>query len=161
VRKPSHWPGRAVKWKSVKKRKAQVPPNRWKRFTLRDGHKGPIEVVAFATRVETYRGVEQREKRADGPGKKETLLIVQAVDSSTAWYFLAPADAPLDEAELVKVMAHRHHVEQVFELAKGEVGLDHYEVRSWIGWHHHITLSMLALWFLVLEQRRLGKKLLQ
>jgi len=58
-------------------------------------------------------------------------------------------------------MAHRHDVEQVFEIAKGEAGLDHYEVRSWVGWHHHLTLSMLAVWFLTLEQRRLGKKLQQ
>jgi hypothetical protein len=40
---------------------------------------------------------------------------------------------------------------------KGEVGLAHYEVRSWVGWHHHMALSLLALWFLILEKRRLGK----
>ena len=39
-----------------------------------------------------------------------------------------------------------------------EVGFDHYEVRSWVGWHHHMTLSMLALWYLVRERRRLGKR---
>ena len=41
---------------------------------------------------------------------------------------------------------------------KGEVGLDHYEVRSWTGWHHHMTLCLLALLFVVLEKLRLGKK---
>ena len=41
---------------------------------------------------------------------------------------------------------------------KGEVGLGHYEVRSWVGWHHHMTLSLLALWFLQLERLRLGGK---
>ncbi len=130
-----------------------MPPNRWKRFKIRDGEKGPIEVLAFATRVET--------KRDKGPPREEILLVVQRIDSSKAQYFLAPKDAPLDTKLLVEVMAHRHDVEQVFEIAKGEAGLDHYEVRSWVGWHHHLTLSMLAVWFLTLEQRRLGKKLLQ
>ena len=153
VRKPSHWPGRAAKWRSVKKRKQTVPPNRWKRFKIRDGEKGPIEVLAFATRVET--------KRDKSPPREEILLVVQRIDSSKAQYFLAPKGAPLDTKLLVEVMAHRHDVEQVFEIAKGEAGLDHYEVRSWVGWHHHLTLSMLAVWFLTLEQRRLGKKLQQ
>ena len=61
-------------------------------------------------------------------------------------------------AELVCVKLQRHRIEEVFAQAKGEVGLDHYEVRSWVGWHHHMTLSLLALWFLVLERRRLGGK---
>jgi SRSO17 transposase len=43
-----------------------------------------------------------------------------------------------------------------YRAGKGEVGLGHYEVRSWVGWHHHMTLSLLALWFLVLEKDRLG-----
>ena len=47
------------------------------------------------------------------------------------------------------------------QAAKGEVGWAHYEVRSWVGWHHPMTLSLLALWFLVLERRRWGKKALR
>src|SRR5205807_10251282 len=41
---------------------------------------------------------------------------------------------------------------------KGEVGMAHYEVRSWVGWHHQMTLSLLALWFLVVENQRTQKK---
>ena len=44
----------------------------------------------------------------------------------------------------------------MFEAGNGEAGLDHYEVRSWVGWHHHMTLSLVALWFLCLERRRVG-----
>jgi hypothetical protein len=47
-------------------------------------------------------------------------------------------------------------IEEVFEAAKQEAGLAHYEVRSWVGWHHHVTLSLLALWFLCCERRRVG-----
>ena len=50
----------------------------------------------------------------------------------------------------------RHRIEEVFGAAKGEVGLGQYEVRSWVGWHHHMTLSLLALWFLILERSRVG-----
>ena len=57
---------------------------------------------------------------------------------------------------MVRVRFTRHRIEEVFEAAKGEAGLGHYEVRSWVGWHHHMTLSLLALWFLILERRRLG-----
>ena len=57
----------------------------------------------------------------------------------------------------ISLMA-RHGIEELFAEGKGEVGLAHYEVRSWVGWHHHVTLSLLALWFLQLERRRLGGK---
>jgi len=152
VCRPLHWPGRARKWCSVKTRKERQSPEKWERFRLRDGEKGPIEVLAFSTRVTT--------RREGSKTREETLLVMQAVNGSQIWYFLAPGDVPLNTAELVRVAAHRHHIEQAFEFAKGECGLDHYEVRSWVGWHHHMTLSMLALWFLTLERRRLGKKLL-
>lgn len=152
VRRPSHWPGRAQKWKSVRHRRDRHPVKKWKRLTLRDGDKGPVEVRAFCTRVET--------RRKGAPARLETLLVMQALRGGQTWYFLAPADAPLDVTELVGVAAHRHHIEQAFEFAKGECGLAHYEVRSYVGWHHHMTLSMLALWFLTWERRRLGKKLL-
>ena len=54
----------------------------------------------------------------------------------------APADTTL--AQLVMVAGKRWAVEECFETAKGECGLDEYEVRSWTGWHRHVTLSMLA-----------------
>ncbi len=60
--------------------------------------------------------------------------------------------------EIVWAHDDRHRIEEMFELGNGEVGLDHYEVRSWVGWHHHMTLSLLALWFLVQERQRVGEK---
>ena len=151
VRRPPSWPGRRAKWCTVADRKARRSPAKWTRITVRDGDKGTIEVFAFCTRVET--------RRPNGPAREEVLLIMRTISDSQTWYFLAPNGTKLDTAALVRVAARRHHIEQAFEAAKGEAGLDHYEVRSWVGWHHHMTLSMLALWFLVLERRRLGKKL--
>ena len=60
-----------------------------------------------------------------------------------AYYFTCcPTRTPLQR--LVEVAGSRWAIEECFEQAKQETGLDEYEVRSWIGWHHHITLSMLA-----------------
>ena len=150
VRRPPHWAGRSAKWGTVRKRLKSQAPHKWTRVHLRDGEKGPIVVEAFATRVETT--------RKGRPPRLETLLVMRNLNHTQSWYFLANGDAPLEVETLVAVAAHRHHIEQVFEVAKGEVGLDHYEVRSWVGWHHHMTLSMLAHWFLVGQRRRLGKK---
>jgi SRSO17 transposase len=126
--------------------------SRWERFKVRDGEKGPIEVEAVETRVRTMEG------RKIGP--EERLVVVRSVEEHPrVWYTLsnAPADCPL--AEIVRVHAERHRIEQVFDEAKGETGLAHYEVRSWVGWHHHMTLSLLALWFVTTEARRLGGKI--
>jgi SRSO17 transposase len=61
-------------------------------------------------------------------------------------------------ARVAEAHGRRHGVEEVPQAGKGEGGLAHYEVRSWVGWHHHMTLSLPALGFLALEKRRLGKK---
>jgi SRSO17 transposase len=66
----------------------------------------------------------------------------------TGYICFAPADTPL--ATLVRVAGTRWTIESCFEAAKGEVGLDEYEVRSWHGWHRHMTLSMLAHAFLTI-----------
>jgi SRSO17 transposase len=129
-----------------------LPRSRWKRFKVRDGEKGPIEVEAVETRVRTK--YEQR------IGPEERLVVIRSVEEHPrVWYTLsnAPPEVPL--AVLVRVHAERHRIEQMFEEAKGETGLAHYEVRSWVGWHHHMTLSLLALWFVTTEAARLGGKI--
>jgi hypothetical protein len=116
---------------------------------VRDGQKGPIEVIATAHRVQT---------RRRGKPRVETLLAIEALGSDERWFFLsnAPLHTPLEE--MVSAASRRHLIEEAFENAKGEVGLDHHEVRAWRGWHHHMTASLMALWFLVREHRTLGKK---
>ena len=59
-------------------------------------------------------------------------------------YYRVSAPEKISLEEIVKVAGTRWAIEESFESAKGEVGLDHYEVRSWDGWYRHITLSMLA-----------------
>jgi SRSO17 transposase len=128
------------------------PACRWRRLELGAGARGPKVVRA----LEAW--VQMRDE--DGHvGPRERLLVIRTVDREPqTWYALsnAPAEVPL--AEAVAAQARRHGVEEVLQAGKGEVGLAHYEVRGWVGWHHHMTLSLLALWFLIREKQRLGKK---
>jgi SRSO17 transposase len=70
-------------------------------------------------------------------------------------YQNATADNRLSELARVATAAHR--IEECFRRAKGEAGLADYQVRNWIAWHHHQTLSLLTAWFLNKETRA-GKK---
>ena len=89
------------------------------------------------------------------PDRRETLLITQR--GNERWYYLSNARG-VSVGKMAKAAACRHYIEQSIQLAKGDVGLDEYEVRSWVGWHHHMTLSLLAMFFLVRERMRLKKR---
>jgi SRSO17 transposase len=127
---------------------ARQPESRWERIPVRDGEKGPLEVDAMIVSVRT------KEDRRIGP--QERLVVMRAVGESRIDYALTNAGPEVPLAEVVRAQRQRHRIEEVFETGKGEVGLDHYEVRSWVGWHHHMTLCLVALWFLCLERRRVG-----
>ena len=106
-------------------------------------------VDAMAVRVRT------KSKRRIGP--EERLVVMRTVGAKPQiHYSLSDAGPDVTLAEVVGVRFTRHRIEEALEAAKGEAGLAHYEVRSRVGWHHHMTLSLLALWFLILERRRLG-----
>ena len=92
-------------------------------------------------------------------GPAERVVVIKSCEQKPrTWYVVTNADADVAVAEVVGAWARRHGVEELFAEGKQEVGLGHYEVRSWTGWHHHMTLSLLALWFLQLERIRLAKK---
>ena len=95
-----------------------------------------------------------------GVGPEELLVVARRREDDGTWihdYCLsnAPPDTPL--AELARVVKAEHRVEDCFQRAKSEAGLADYEVRTWIGWHHHQTLALLASWFLVQETQRGNK----
>jgi SRSO17 transposase len=139
-------------FESVNAWAARQPASRWKTITIRAGEQGPLKVRALKRRVQT--------KDDDGRvGPAETLVVIRSLGAEAqTWYTLSNVSRDERLPVLVAVHSERHRVEEVLQEGKGEVGLDHYEVRSWVGWHHHMTLSLLALWFLTLERRRLGKK---
>jgi SRSO17 transposase len=127
---------------------ASQPGSRWERISVRDGGKGPLVVDAMMVRV--------RAKEEGRIGPEERLVVIRPVGESRIDYALSNAGPEVPLAEVVRAQRQRHRIEEVFGAGKGEVGLDHYEVRSWVGWHHQMTLCLVALWFLCLERRRVG-----
>jgi SRSO17 transposase len=136
-------------WHSVEAVANAQSAKKWTRIRTRDGEKGPIEVKATKLRVATRAGTGKRTV-----GRRETLLITRR--GGERWYYLSNVRGS-SVASMTKAAACRHYVEQSLGLAKGDAGLDEYEVRSWVGWHHHMTLSLLALFFLVRERLHLKK----
>lgn len=127
---------------------AAQPESRWERITVRGGEKGPLVVDAMTARV--------RAKQDGRIGPEERLVVTRPVGEPRIDYALTDADPEVPLAEVVRAQRQRHRIEEMFAAGNGEAGLDHYEVRSWVGWHHHMTLSLVALWFLCLERRYVG-----
>ena len=140
-------------WQRADKWCGTLAQEAWTTIDVRDGEKGPLTVEATKVLV--------RAKTAPGKGYDETLIVIrerQADGSMKHDYYLsnAPPDTPL--AEFARVAKAAHRIEECLHRAKSEAGLADYEVRTWRGWHHHQTLSLLATWFLTQETRQ-GKKI--
>src|SRR5260370_15154603 len=129
---------------------ARQPKKRWKKIRLPGGEQGPRVVRALQQRVQT-----KNEQGRVGPAER-LVVIKTCVQEPQVWYTLSNASAELAPAPVVVAHSLRHGVEEVLEEGNQEVGLSHYEVRSWTGWHHHMTLTLLALWFLQLERLAVG-----
>lgn len=133
---------------------AQVPAARWQRYRILEGSKGPL-----VAEVVTVRAIVAR----DGlPGPEGWLVIRRTLATAEApsvyKYYLSNAPADTPEPALVRVSGLRWPIESCFTEGKSEVGLDHYEVRTWRGWHHHLTLVILAHFFLMRLVRRLNQR---
>ena len=133
---------------------AALSEDAWMTIDVRDGARGPLVVQAVKTRVQA-----KTDRRRNGP--EEVLVIIrEAQDDGTMKHDYHLSNAPFETAlgEFARVAKAEHRIEECLERAKGDAGLAQYQVRNWIGWHHHQTLSLLAAWFLTQEDRR-GKKL--
>jgi SRSO17 transposase len=111
----------------------------WKRLSAGEGSKGE--------RLYDWLGLPLNRPLQEGFAR--WLLVRRSIDDPdelTAYAVFAPEESTLEE--LARVAGSRWKIEEAFEEAKGEVGLDHYEVRSWPGWYRHITLAMFAHAFL-------------
>ena len=126
------------------------PKGRWRPFVLPGGEKGPVKVKALQQRV-----LAKEEGGRVGPS--ERLVVIKTCEKKPrTWYTLSNARSEVPLVEVVRAHGCRHRVEEVLEEGGQEVGLNQYEVRSWTGWQHHLTLTLLALWFLQLERLRIG-----
>jgi SRSO17 transposase len=147
-RKGNHGRHPKQPWQSIEAWTESQPAAAWTRFEIRAGEKMPLLVEAAQTQVQT---------RDDGRvGEQERLVVIRTVNNPQAktWYTLSNAEESVALPEVVWAHAQRHWEEASLEEGKSEVGMAHYEVRGWRGWHHHMTMSLLALWFLGLERFR-------
>lgn len=142
-------------FQSVDHWRQRLDEEAWTRVDVRDGEKGPLITELVTCRVVT------RTERGGDDCTEELLIVTRTPEGNGTLkydYYLsnATADTPLEE--LARVVKAEHRIEDCLKRAKSEAGLSDYEVRTWAGWHHHQTLSLMALWFLILETRR-GKKI--
>lgn len=128
---------------------AKDPSLRWETVNLGEGAKGPI--IAQVTRL---RVVEQR----DGlPGKELWLFLRKNADGEMK-YALSNAPNDISMEEMVRASQMRWTIEQLFQEGKSYLGMDHYELRSYPGWHRHMALVSLTMHFLLEVRLQFGKK---
>ena len=159
-------------WQAVTTWRKALHPEGWTRLTVRDGEKGPVEIEMVKRRVQT-----RLERKRMGP--QEWLVVTRrpladaetlearasrdATDQDASYryhYYLTPTQTPESEiaepslTELARVIKAGLCIEASFKRGKGEVGMDEYQVRTWEGWHHHMALSLISVWFLIGETQR-------
>jgi SRSO17 transposase len=144
--------GKEAVWLELEQRQvkiilAELPADGWQTLSAGAGTKGP--------RWYDWRRLELSEPPERG--WKRFLLVRRSIsDPSELTGYIAFARAGTSLAELVRVAGMRWTVEESIECAKGEVGLDQYEVRSWTGWYRHITLALWASAFLSVIRKESG-----
>jgi len=122
---------------------ARLGEEAWVRRSAGEGAKGP--------RWYDWTLVPQRRELSAGWGAWLLVRRSRTETAELAYYFVfAPSETTLET--MVRVAGRRWSIEELFETAKGEVGLDQYEVRRWVGWYRHITLALLALAYLAATQ---------
>jgi SRSO17 transposase len=122
----------------------------WQTIEVREGEKGPLLVQGARTLVQA----RNEGRVAD---VVEWLVVFREQQADGSWkhdYLLADAPVTTSLAEFARVFKAEHRIEECLQRAKGEAGLADYQVRTWEGWLHHQTLSLIATWFLTQETRR-------
>jgi SRSO17 transposase len=123
----------------------------WQAYQIQEGAKGPLLALFAFVRVVGVR---------DGlPGAEQWLLLRRSLGQAAQLKtYLSNAPATTAPSTLVCKSGMRWPVEMAIEQCKSELGMDHYEVRGWRGWHHHMTMTLLAHHFLVRQRCQLGEK---
>ena len=127
---------------------AALPARSWQRLSAGAGAHGPRE----------YHWARIPIPSAARPGRRHWLLARRSLaDPTEIAYYACYGPSRSRLADLAWVAGSRWHIEECFQQAKNEAGLDHYQVRSWRAWHAHITLSMLALAWLATSRAQAAK----
>src|SRR5712671_4651548 len=159
-------------WQSVTAWRQSLPGDAWTHLTVRDGEKGPVEIEMVTRRVQTriarkrtgpaeWLVVTRRPLTDDGTWEARASRDATEQDERSRYhYYLTPtagcagAFQEPSLGELARVIKAGVCIEASFKRGKGEAGMDEYQVRTWEGWHHHMALSLLAVWFLIGETHR-------
>src|SRR5215472_3986505 len=159
-------------WQSVTAWRQALEPDVWTRLMVREGEKGPMAIELVTRRVQT-----RLERKRTGP--QEWLVVTrhpladdrmleaqasrEACEQDARYcyrYYLTPTQTHASEleepslAELARVIQAGGCIEASFRRGKSEAGMDAYQVRTWEGWHHHMALTLIAVWFLINETHR-------
>jgi SRSO17 transposase len=129
---------------------AALPEDAWETIEVRDGEKGPL-------RVQAVRALVQARTEGSPVEVAELLLAFREQQGDGTWkhdYLLSNGELVTPLTEFARVFKAEHRIEESLRRAKGQAGLADYQVRTWEGWHHHQTLSLLAAWFLTQETGR-------
>ena len=132
-----------------------LPPHSWKKITWREGTKGPL-CSRFARIVVWMAGGLMLGKTLKVPPEELLIEWPEGADEPRKYWLSTLPPQRTSFRGLVRKAKGRFRIDQDYKEMKGEVGLDHFEGRSWQGWNHHVTLVTLAYAFLVLE--RMGHK---
>lgn len=135
---------------TLEERGGKLPKKAWRAITVGQGSQG----------ARTYLfSFERMRKTCDGlPGEVMWVIYRKNIDGTEARYYFSNASEDVSHIKLARVAASRWPIETEFEAQKSYAGMNEYEVRSWDGWHHHITMCLLAGAFLLTLQQQLGEK---
>ena len=125
----------------IEVRHIQIEQNQWHRMYIRDTERGQLwSLLAF---LRVYPVVDEL------PGTQTWLILRKDEEEQKLKYQYcnAPSDTPLER--LAEMSHSRYWMERAIQDAKGEAGLDEYELRGWRGWHHHMTMTILSMLFLL------------
>jgi SRSO17 transposase len=129
-----------------------LAPSVWRRLSAGEGTKGP-RLHDWAYLELAHLGADEYVEGSEGLWTRGLLVRRHVADGGLACFTTwCPAGTPLET--LVAVEGRRWAIEDAFETAKTELGLDHNETRSWHGWHRHVSLAMLAFAVLAAARQR-------
>jgi len=126
---------------------AELPPTAYRTVTWGRGTKGPLRMEMARVRVQVYAGHRYRGQPRGPTGEAGWLLLERRANETKA-YLLWGLDS-LSLRQQSQLMRARWPIEQGYQQMKEELGLDHFEGRTWTGWHHHVTMVALAHAFLM------------
>lgn len=127
---------------------AGLPPTTFRSVVWSRGTKGPLRMEMARVRVRVYCGNRRRPDRPQGPTDEVGWLLLERRTNETKAYLLWGLDG-LSLRRQSQLMRARWPIEQGYQQMKEELGLDHFEGRTWTGWHHHVTMVAMAHAFLM------------